>query len=331
VGYVGDVGRHLLTQIESNPGNISRCLQILALYTAAGQASAGCGPSGEDSIYNINGQTFNGTRPYSVTSGRHLNQGLLDFAYNPMMSTLGISDFNSLQVSLEKRAGPVTFLAGYTYSKSMDDSSGYLDFTNPYDTHLSYGLSSFDMTHNFVLSYRYNLPFQRLLRSSTGIAHKALDGWVATGITRFTTGLPVPLHEAGDYSLCGCFQSDVDKPNYSGAPIQISDPRASGSHQYFSPSPFTPETLGVPGDANRRFFHGPGLNNWDFGLLKDTKLTERMSLQFRAEFFNIFNHAQFGPPNGGFPSPTSTSLGTFGDVTSANDPRIGQFALKFLF
>jgi len=323
--YVGSFGHHLLTQIESNPGNISECLHILALFTAAGQPTNGCGPNGEDSIYNISGQTFNGTRPYSVTSGRYLSQGLLDFSYNPRMSTIGNSNYNALQVSLEKRAGPLTFLAGYTYSKSLDDSSGYLDFTNPYNTSLSYALSSFDMTHNFVLSYNYNLPFRHLIKSSAGPLHKVLDGWTVTGITHFTTGLPIPLHQPGDLSLCGCFQSDVDKPNYSGAPIQYSNPRSSSAYQYFSATPFTSETLGAPGNANRRFFHGPGLNNWDVGLLKDTKITESMSVQFRAEFFNIFNHAQFGLPTGTF------SSATFGDVTSANDPRIGQFALKLLF
>ena len=133
------------------------------------------------------------------------------------------------------------------------------------------------------------------------------------------------IHQVGDLSLCGCFQSDVDKPNYSGAPIQYSNPRTAEGYQYFSATPFTSENLGVPGNANRRFFHGPGLNNWDFGLLKDTKITESMSVQFRAEFSNLFNHAQFGLPTGTFGSAT------FGDVTGANDPRIGQFALKLLF
>jgi hypothetical protein len=146
-----------------------------------------------------------------------------------------------------------------------------------------------------------------------------------TGITRFTTGLPVTLHQPGDLSLCGCAQSDVDKPNYSGAAIQFSNPRMAAGHQYFSTTAFTPETLGVPGNANRRFFHGPGLNNWDFGLLKDAKIREGMALQFRAEFFNFFNHAQFGLPNGTFGSAT------FGDSTTAADPRIGQLAVKLLF
>jgi hypothetical protein len=159
------------------------------------------------------------------------------------------------------------------------------------------------------------------------VAHKALNGWRITGITRFTTGLPVTLYQPGDLSLVGGYEgtADTDTPNYSGAPIQYSNPRTAAGFQYFSTTSFSPETLGAPGNARRRFFHGPGLNNWDLALLKDTKITERTSLQFRAEFFNIFNHAQFGLPVGIF------SAADFGDVTSANDPRIGQFALKLLF
>jgi len=84
-------------------------------------------------------------------------------------------------------------------------------------------------------------------------------------------------------------------------------------------------TLGVPGNANRRFFHGPGLNNWDMGLLKNEQITERTELQFRGEFVNEFNHAQFLNPVGNF------IAGNFGQVTAARDPRISPVSVKFLF
>jgi hypothetical protein len=83
--------------------------------------------------------------------------------------------------------------------------------------------------------------------------------------------------------------------------------------------------LGVPGDAKRSFFHGPGINNWDMALHKGTRITERFLLEFRAEWFNIFNHAQFGTPVGNFVASN------FGQVTTARDPRIGQVALKLQF
>jgi hypothetical protein len=117
----------------------------------------------------------------------------------------------------------------------------------------------------------------------------------------------------------------MDLPNYNGQPISISNPRSSADHQYFDTAVFSQMTLGVPGDADRRFFHGPGINNWDLGLHKYTQITEGTSLEFRAEFFNVFNHAQFLNPVGNFIAQN------FGDVAAARDPRIGQLALKFLF
>lgn len=329
LSYVGSRGHHLISQIEANPGIPSRCLQIAALFAAAGQPGGGCGSFGEDSIYTINGQTFYGTRPYSVSSGRHLSQGLLDFGGTlPYAATLANSNYNAFEATLEKRAGPWRFLGAYTWSKVLDNSSGFGDATNPYNYRASKSLAAFDMTHNFVFSYTYDLPFGHLARSSSGVAHKFLNGWSINGITRFTTGLGLGLIASGDRSLCGCFGSSyngVDLPNYNGQPIRFFDPRSSSSHQYFSPDPFSEPQVGTFGTANRRFFHGPGLNNWDLALLKETQITERVKLEFRAEFFNLFNHAQFRNPSADISSPT------FGQVTSARDPRIGQMALKLYF
>jgi hypothetical protein len=91
------------------------------------------------------------------------------------------------------------------------------------------------------------------------------------------------------------------------------------------PDAFTSETLGSFGTASRRFFSGPGFSNWDMSLMKITHIRESMALEFRAEFFNTFNHTQFNNPSGNY------SSGTFGVVTSARDPRIGQMSLKFVF
>ncbi len=116
--------------------------------------------------------------------------------------------------------------------------------------------------------------------------------------------------------------------------MTIFNPRNTADHTYFGETydatgnpvaPFSLETEGVAGNANRRFFHGPGLNNWDFSLQKSTQIKERMSLQIRAEFFNIFNHRQFQNPTG------TINSSTFGRITSAWPGRIGQAALKFSF
>jgi hypothetical protein len=315
VGYVGSRGRHLLSTIESNPGNPATCL-LIATLMPAGQ---GCGQFGEDTIYNVpNGPTFNGTRPYSVTSGRGLANGQLDFQSNTWEATVANSTYNALQASLEKKLGDLRFLAAYTWSKSLDNSSGFYDQINPFNPNNTRALSTFDITHNFVISYSYDLPFAR---SAHGVQGKLLSGWTVSGITRFTTGLPVTLSESDDASLCGC--GGVDLPNYNGQRIHFFDPRKTGG-LYFSPDPFSAETLGVAGNANRRFFHGPGLNNWDFALHKNTRLTERTALEFRAEFFNLFNHAQFTNPSGDI-------LGSFGVVGDTRDARIGQLALKLSF
>jgi hypothetical protein len=338
IGYVGTRGHHLIAQYEFDPGSAARCLQINAILVKTNPQATRCGPFLEDSIYDLNadgtyelGVDAFGTRPYSITSGRYATQGLLDFSTNTWEATMANSNYNSLQVSLQRQAGAFQFLGAYTYSKSLDNASGFNDYVNPFNYRLSKSLSSFDMAHNFVLSYSYIVPFEKLARATSGPLRKFLEGWQVSGITRFTTGLPVGLANSGDYSLCGC--AGVDRPNYNGQPIQFFDPRASAHHQYFSTSQFSPEEgtdpanpiLGVPGNANRRFFHGPGLNNWDLALHKMTRVTERTSVEFRAEFFNVFNHAQFGGPSG------DISSSTFGLVTGAYDPRIGQMALKFYF
>jgi hypothetical protein len=327
VAFVGSGGRHLITQIEANPGNAAECLQVRDLYAAAGNAGGGCGPNGEDSIYTINGQTFNGTRPYSVTSGRYLAQGLLDFGGTlPYATTSANSAYNSFQVTVEKRAGALQLLAAYTYSKSMDNSSGFGDGTNPYNPRLSWSLSAFDVTNNFVASYSYNLPFDRF--GAPPLLRPVISGWNLSGITRFNSGLPVTISQGGDNSLCGCQGSSsngVDLPNYSGGPIARYNPRNNANHQYFDTSPFTTEEIGVPGNSNRRFFHGPGSDSTDIALLKNTPVKEGIVVQFRAEFFNAWNHANFLNPGGNFATPI------FGQITSSNPGRIGQVALKVKF
>jgi hypothetical protein len=169
------------------------------------------------------------------------------------------------------------------------------------------------------------------------------NGWAISGITRFATGLPITLVETDDQSLMGTnfggpIPLSVDTPNLV-APVHTLDPRSStcpGSCLFFNPSSFQGSALGLEGNANRRFFHGPGVNNWDFAVLKNTQLTERFVLQFRGELFNIFNHAQFIAPsaiglsNFDPVSHLSTS-GSFGSISVAHDPRIAQLSLKLNF
>ncbi len=111
-------------------------------------------------------------------------------------------------------------LGAYTWSKSIDNSSGFFDAINPFNPDLSRALSTFDVTNNFVVSYSYDLPFAK---SARGVKGKLLGGWTISGITRFTTGFPITLSESDDDSLCGCSGADV--PKYDGTPIHFLDPR----------------------------------------------------------------------------------------------------------
>ncbi|TAM81658.1 MAG: TonB-dependent receptor [Acidobacteria bacterium] len=312
LAYVGTNGHHLVAGYSSNPGIAATCL-----------ATPGCGPNGEDSSYDLGGGNFQyGTRIHSVTSGRYaFGQGLgatLDFGSNNYTSTVANSVYNSLQITVEKRVGAVQFLGAYTWSKSLDDASAFAQNINPFNAKLSRGLSTYDIAHNFVFSYTWALP-----GPSAGVGKAVLGGWDFSGITRLTTGFPIGMGDGSDNSLCGC--SGVDKPNWSGQSIQIFDPRNTKDHQYFSPDTFSGETLGVPGNSGRAFFHGPGIINFDMALHKEFKFTERVGLEYRAEFFNAFNHAQFNNPSGSF---TSSS---FGQVRSARDPRIIQMGMKLSF
>jgi hypothetical protein len=313
VSYVGTQGHALLSDLESNIGNPQLCLGV-SQPSQVTPSSGTCGPFGENGVYTrANGTVVNGTR-YPLGN---------QFGSNGYFMTIGNSNYNSLQVTLRHRSGPLELLGGYTFSKSIDDSSGWGDQINPLNYRLSRSLSSFDVTHNFVLSYHYDLPFEHFWGR-----RRLTSGWTITGVTRFATGLPVTLIENDDNSLLGTFCTGpncnvVDTPNVRPGSLQFNDPRSG--KPYFDPSLFSPEALGQLGNANKRYFHGPGINNWDMALLKDTRITETKLLQFRLEFFNIFNHAQFENP------PGDILNGNFGYVTQARDPRIGQIALKFLF
>ncbi|MDQ1410360.1 MAG: hypothetical protein QOJ41_2095, partial [Acidobacteriaceae bacterium] len=242
------------------------------------------------------------------------------------------SIYNAAQITVERKAADVTFLAAYTFAKGLDNSSAFNDLVNFENPKLSRGLSSSDIRHNFVVSYVWAMPFDRVFQNAP---KRLTQGWQMQGITRFSTGFPVQMNQSeGDASLSG--SSATDMPNvvgpvvtvdprkaYAGCPNSV-DPNLPGTGCYFLPGAFAENTdPGTFGTANRRFFHGPGFNNTDFGLLKRTQLKENFAFDVRIEFFNIFNHAQFKNPGGDF------SGSNFGIVTNARDPRIGQVSAKF--
>ncbi len=316
--YVGTQGHRLLALVEANPGNPALCLQLRnPANLASGQIP--CGPFLEGNTYiTASNQTIDGTRgPLGSNFGSDTNQ-----------ATIGNSNYNALEVTLRHTSGHLEILAGYTYGKSLDQASNLGEEINPINPALSRALSAFDVKHNLVVSYNYQLPLERIF----GRSNRWTQGWAVSGITRFSTGFPVTLYNYGDNSLLGTEPNGVnnygvDEPQYTPGALRLNrNPRDGQS--YFNTGLFSLQPLGEPGNAKRRFFYGPGIDNYDMALLKSVKLTEAKSLQFRFESFNVFNHAQFYGPasvNGNINSST------FGQVVSAAAPRLMQAAVKFIF
>lgn len=308
--YVGAQGRRLLVMEEANPGNPALCL-----------SRPGCGPFQENNQFTTaSGEVIDGTR------------SPLGFKFGSitLQKTIGQSNYNALELSLRHTGKRLGFSAGYTYGKSMDDSSNLGEEVNPIIPSLSYALSSFDIRHNFVVSYSYKLPIESLARRS----NHWTEGWELSGIIRLSTGLPITLASQGDNSLLGAEPNginnfSVDEPDFTPGPLNLNrNPR--NRKEYFNTSLFKANALGTPGTAKRRFFPGPGIDNYDMALLKSLRLTESKSLQLRIEGFNIFNHAQFFGAQS-VDGNISDLLTTFGQVVSADPPRLVQLGVKLLF
>ena len=201
---------------------------------------------------------------------------------------------------------------------------------NPVNPSISRALSSFDLTHNFVVSYDWQLPVTKFLP-----ANRWTRGWSLSGITRFSTGFPVTLYSLGDNSLLGAEPNGInnfgiDLPDVAPGPLDLSNNPRKNNQRYFNTSLFGLNALGTPGTASRRFFYGPGMNNWDMALSKTVALAESKSLLFRVETFNTFNHAQFFGPLA--VDGNISDLGTtFGHVVSSLPGRVTQVTAKFNF
>jgi len=316
--YIGTSSHRQRVLIEPNPGNPALCLS-LSQTSQVKPGTLTCGAGGENTVYYpIGGGQVNGTRG-------PLGAG---FGSNALQSTIGHANYNALELSARHTSGRLEFSAAYTYAKSLDQSSNTGEEVNPLNPALSYALSSFDVRQNFVLSYEYQLPFDRVLHPN-----RLSRGWSLSGITRFSSGFPVTMTNNGDNSLLGTNPNGVnnssgDEPDLSGVTLRFTrNPRGSGN-SYFDAAAFRMNALGTPGDVKRRFFHGAGADNYDAALAKTLSFTESKSLLFRVEAFNVFNHTQFNGPNA-----IDGNIGslTFGNAISSAPPRILQGALKFNF
>ncbi|MFQ5740251.1 MAG: TonB-dependent receptor plug, partial [Acidobacteriota bacterium] len=245
----------------------------------------------------------------------------------------GNSTYHSLQASLTKRySHGFQFLASYTYSKAIDDSStnGPDGDASPVATgnqqalFLNRGLSDFDRTQRFVLSFTYDLP--RAHNASNPLA-KLLSGWEVAGIATVQSGTPLDITDSAGALLFGVTTS---RANFtlegSAAAAEGQGSVNSRLNRFFDTGAFAPAGLSF-GNVGRNILRGPNQRNLDLSLIKKTSINEHQNIEFRAEFFNIFNTVNFANPGTNIASPL-----TFGIITStSSSPRIIQFALKYSF
>lgn len=263
------------------------------------------------------------------------------FASSGLIAGISNSSYNALEASARRRfSHGISFLASYTFSKAIDDVSsfnmtgsaakpvaGENDLAqNPFDLDAERGRSLFDARHRFVLSYQWSLPFWK--KPSAWYQH-VLGSWQVNGITTLMSGTPFTVFDSTDVSLQG------GAPEITGfssnRPDVVGDPN-SGPQQvdnWFNAAAFQQldpvANAGQFGTAGRNIVQGPGYANFDFSALKNIRVADSKEFQFRAEFFNLFNHPNFRLPDSDISSPT------FNQILAAQSPRLVQLGLKFLF
>ncbi len=318
LNYVGSQGRHLANSVELDPGNIALC-QSLSQASEVAPGTPTCGPKGESQQYTAaNGTIYYGTRIQDATNG----EGLA-FGSNPWLDTDATSNYNAFQANLRHTSKYGEVLLGYTYAKSMDDASSLTGDTYIYDPHADYSLSEFDVPQYLVASFNFHPPLPSWV--SNGFAKAVVGGWAFSGIAKFAAGTPVTISETDDHSLTGNIAEDL--PNYSPTESIVGDHNPRDRKAWFNTSLFSKEPVGGPyGDSLHRFFVGPGLDHTDLSLQRNFRVHEAAVFNFRAEAFNIANHAEFSNPGG------SINSSSFGKITAApQNQRVLELVGKFSF
>ncbi len=328
VTYVGSHGYHGFLSIDPNSipaqicSNAAGCKAGGTAFTAATLANAPTVPTGTEYI------------PVGLRPNSFLGAGFFWF-------TNGNTSYNALETEVTHRLSQgLQFRANYTWSKNLDINSALtgaqannqaqmvMDRT---DLRRDWGPSSLNATNQASISARYELPLgkgKHWLGGSSGIEDKLVSGWQINGITTLLSGFPfTPLvgsNRSGDGDT-----RNPDRPSFNSS---FSGPIILGAQkEWFNPAAFSLPTQGTFGNVGRGAFNGPGLADLDFSLFKTTALTERTHLEFRAEFFNIFNRVNFGPPNTTVFSGTTVSASAGLITTLATNPRQIQFGLKLIF
>jgi len=284
-----------------------------------------------------------GSKGTHLYAGRDINQAtpnaLLPFALRPnprfeditSLESRSNSNYHSLQATFQQRmTAGLSMLAAYTWSKSIDDASGFFSSAgdpnfpqDSFNTRAERARSNFDIRHRLSLTYSYALPFAR---TAKGVNAFLFRGWQTNGIWQFNTGRPFTVALPTDLDNSNSGRSSLgfganDRPNVVGNPV-LDNPTPE---RWFNTAAFAIPARGTFGNAGRNILDGPGFASINVSMLKNQRITESLTAQFRAEAFNVTNRVNLNLPDGFLRS------GTFGQVTSASQPRRIQFALKFLF
>ena len=338
VAYVGSHGYHGFLSIDSNSIPAQIC------SSAGGCQAGGAAPSGAPAAIGNQSHVAQGSEyiPVGTRPNPFLGAGFFWF-------TSGNTSYNALETEVTHRLSHgLQFRANYTWSKNLDINSALtgaqannqaqmvMDRT---DLRRDWGPSALNATNQASVSARYELPVgkgKHWLGNVSGIESKLISGWQFNGIATVLSGFPfTPLigsNRSGD--------GDTRNPDRPSLNANFSGPVVLGTPQkWFNPNAFVVPQGGTYGNLGRGVFSGPGLADLDFSLFKNTSLTERTNLEFRAEFFNMFNRVNFGPPNTTvFSSSTVNGANVFSTspsagfiTTLATNPRQIQFGLKLIF
>jgi hypothetical protein len=316
------------------------------------------------------GQCVITTNTLANAVARSRAQGINGYAGFQLFADDAYSHYHSLQTTLSRRWGQGYFQAAYTFSKSTDaTSTGNTAFNTAFNDESSLansrGLSDFDRPHRFVVSYRYDLP---VFKDTTGLKAALLRDWAVSGITIFQSGTPFSIFDsAGGSAFIGPGTTSTLTASLAPGATLASGATSGDIHAringYLNPGTFATAPLLYPfdpanpatscnaasnsnfcgtgfGNLGRNIYRGPFQQNWDFSLIKNFRLTERHSLRFTTDSFNVWNHANFANPavtdveSLGTCAPTCSASANsqFGKISSTvGTPRLIQLSLRYAF
>jgi hypothetical protein len=323
LAYLGSFGTHELLSVDPNTVAAQICT------SASGCTAGGTTTAGAKAPVTAQSKVAQGA-PYIPVATRpnpYLGAGFFWF-------TEGNSSYNALQADVAKRLSKgLQFRANLTWSKSLDMNSGLTGAQSSNQAQMildrnnvrgDWGPSALNAKYQGSVSAHYDLPF----RTGAGMARRVLGGWQADGIATMLSGFPFTPQVGSNRSGDGDTRNP-DRPSLNAA---FSGPVILGqANEWFNPNAFVLPAYGTYGNVGRGVYSGPGLANLDVSMLKETQVMERVHLQFRAEFFNVLNHANLGTPNATVFSNGAISSSAGVITATATTSRQIQFGLKLVF